>query len=67
MPPAPHRAGHHRGQGLDVAVHALAVCNVFQHHLKDTYTQIVHISACVDQQSLTDTTAMEAAPVISSV
>lgn len=41
LPPAPHRAGHQRGQRLDVAVHALAVCNVFQHHLKDTYTQIV--------------------------
>lgn len=33
LPAAPHRAGHHCGQSLDVAVHALAVCNVLQHHL----------------------------------
>lgn len=33
LPPATHRAGHHCGQRLDVAVDALAVSNVLQHHL----------------------------------
>ena len=36
LPAAAHRAGHHRGQSLDVAVHALAVRNVLQHHLCTT-------------------------------
>lgn len=38
LPPAPHRAGHHRRQRLDVAVDALTVCYVLQHHLHNRHT-----------------------------
>ena len=37
LSPPPHWAGHHSWQCLDVAVHALAVCNVLQHHLHGSH------------------------------